>query len=450
MTSNILIVDDEINSLKVLSAALKSNKYKVETARTAENALVMIRNNHYHLIISDYKMPGMDGEKLLEKVKTFNPEVPFILLTAHGTIELAVNAMHKGAYTYLTKPVNLNILKSVVNDVLSFGESENHDTTQDKHQFLNIIGNSKPMQEVFSLIRRVGKTDANILILGESGTGKELVARAIHYNSLRADKPFIPIDCTTIPVELIESELFGYEKGAFTGATDCKIGLVEMAMGGTIFFDEIGDLDPALEKKLLRFLQEKEIRRVGGKEKIEVDVRVISATNRNIEEAVETGEFRADLYYRLNVITIHLPPLRKRDGDIPLLASHYLDHFRKKNKKNIYQIDQEAMSVLTNYDWPGNVREFENVMERAVILCPYETINVECLPRKLLFSEENEPSKQQKFNLPEMEKQIILKALDKTSWNQSQAAQLLGISRKQLRTKMKNIGLLSRKTDIIK
>ncbi|RME64340.1 MAG: sigma-54-dependent Fis family transcriptional regulator, partial [Nitrospirae bacterium] len=294
-------------------------------------------------------------------------------------------------------------------------------------------------------IQRVAKTDANVLVLGESGTGKELVARAIHYCSLRADNPFIPIDCTTIPSELMESELFGYEKGAFTCAYDTKVGLIEMANRGTVFFDEIGDLDATLQKKLLRFLQEKEFFRLGGKKKIEVDVRVIAATNRNLEEAVAKGEFREDLYWRLNVISIHLPPLRERKEDIPLLAEHFLQVFAKKNRKDVRGIDREVIEALTSYDWPGNVRELENVMERAVILCPYDTITLECLPRKMQ-EYVNEPSETEEFKLYELEKRVILKALNRTGWNQTRAAELLGITRKQLRTKMKNLGLFQENT----
>ncbi len=442
MKRRILIVDDEVNSLKVLAAALSNEAFSVETARSAEEALAMFQEHHYDLVVSDYKMPGMDGEQLLERVKTQAPEVPFILLTAYGTIELAVNAMRKGAYTYLTKPVNLDHLESVVGDVLLAEERMAGEDVPGQHQFLNIIGKSRAMQEVFSLIRRVGKTDANILILGESGTGKELVARAIHYTSLRADRPFIPIDCTTIPSELMESELFGYEKGAFTGAAERKVGLIEMAQGGTVFLDEIGDLDYVLEKKLLRFLQEKEIHRLGGTSRVKVDVRVLSATNRDIEKEVERGEFRADLYYRLNVIAIHMPPLRERKEDIPLIAAHYLDTFRRKNRKEIRGFSREVLDILMCYDWPGNVRELENVIERAVILCPYDEINAECLPAKLRDPAVGEGCGCDELNLPEMERRIIRKALDKTAWNQSQAARLLGISRKQLRTKMKNHGLL--------
>jgi len=444
MSYTILAVDDEINSLKVLSAALSSDEFFVDTAVSGEEAFAMFKDKHYDLVLSDYKMPGMTGEQLLEKVKTVSPETPFVLLTAYGTIELAVNAMRLGAYTYLTKPVDLNLLENIVNELLLADQQEPDDGTSGRFQFLNIIGKSKPMQEVFSLIRRVSKTDANILILGESGTGKELVARAIHYSSLRVDKPFIPIDCTTIPSELMESELFGYERGAFTGAMDRKIGLIEMAQGGTLFLDEIGDLELALEKKLLRFLQEREIRRVGGKNKIQVDVRVLSATNRDIEKEVEQGEFRTDLFYRLNVITIRIPPLRKRKDDIPLLARHYLEYFNKKNKKNIREFDRTVLEIMKNYDWPGNVRELENIVERAVILCSYDSINVECLPCKLQVIEDEVCEEYNELNLPEMEKRIIKKALDCTSWNQSKAAVLLGISRKQLRTKMKNTGLMNK------
>lgn len=442
MQYNILIVDDEVNSLKVLAAALAGPDYVVATALSGEEAFAMFREKNYDLVISDYKMPGMNGEKLLEKVKTLAPEVPFVLMTAYGTIELAVNAMRKGAYTYLTKPVSLSLLETVVGNVLQPRDQNSDDITPGRHQFLNIIGKTKPMREVFSLIRRVSKTDANILILGESGTGKELVARAIHYSSLRADKPFMPIDCTTIPSELMESELFGYEKGAFTGAADRKIGMIEMSQGGTVFLDEIGDLDYALEKKLLRFLQEKEIHRLGGKSRVKVDVRVLSATNRDIEADVEAKKFRADLYYRLNVITIRIPPLRDRPGDIPLLAGHYLEHFSKKNRREIPGFDDEVMDILQSYDWPGNVRELENVIERAVILCPYNKLNIECLPCKLKLVSDEKCREYSDLNLPEMEKRIIRKALDTTSWNQSRAAIVLGISRKQLRTKMKNLGFL--------
>jgi len=439
----ILLVDDEINSLKVISAALRKGGYEVETARTGEEALAKFRAGSCDLVLSDYKMPGMDGEGLLEKIKLMAPSVPVVLMTGYGTIDRAVNAMKKGAYTYMTKPVNLDALTAVVRDALRAGRPGLREAEAECLQFLNIVGKSKAIEEVFSMVRRVSKTDASVLITGESGTGKELVARAIHYASLKAGGPFIPLDCTTIPSELMESELFGHEKGAFTCAYESKVGLIEMAHGGTIFLDEIGDLDFSLQKKLLRFLQEKEFHKLGGKTKKRVDVRVIAATNTNIEEAVEEGRFRADLYYRLNVITITVPPLRERKDDIPLIAMHFLEAANKKNKKGITGFDDPAMAVLMRYDWPGNVRELENAIERAVILCPYERITTECLPRKLRLMAGEPLGRVDEFNLSEMEKNVVLKALDRASWNQSKAADLLGITRKVLRTKMKNLGILA-------
>jgi two-component system response regulator HydG/two-component system response regulator AtoC len=443
MKNRILVVDDEVNFLRVVSAALKNVGFEVDTARTGEEAYSLFGGDSYDLLLSDYRLPGIDGEKLLDKVRVMDPSVPVILMTGYGTIEHAVNAMRKGAYTYLTKPVNLDLLISMVNEALSRRAPGPED--QASSQFLNIVGRSKAIKEVFSMIRRVGKTDANVLILGESGTGKELVARAIHYSSLKAGGPFIPLDCTTIPAELMESELFGHEKGAFTCAYESKIGLIEMANRGTIFLDEIGELDFALQKKLLRFLQEKEFHRLGGEKKIKVDARVLAATNRDLEEAVQRGSFRADLFYRLNVITINVPPLRERKEDIPLIASHFLETFREKNRKDIRGFDEEVMKIFREYDWHGNVRELENIIERAVIFCPYDQITVECLPRKLSTLAETESRLEGEFNLIEMERRVITKALEKTSWNQSRAADLLGITRKTLRTRMKNLGLLPEK-----
>lgn len=438
MNKKILLVEDEVNILKVLSKVLIKNKFDVETALTGEDALERIKNSKFDLILSDYKLPGMNGETLLEKIKSQNGGTPVILITAHGTIDLAVTAMKKGAYTFLTKPVNLDVLLATIRDALRLKIKKGSDDVHGQYHFLNIVGKTKPMQEVYSMIHRVSKTDASVLILGESGTGKELVARAIHYTSLRSDNPFIPIDCTTIPIELMESELFGYNKGAFTGAYNDKIGLIEMAKGGTVFFDEIGDLDYPLQKKLLRFLQEKNIHRLGGENKIRADVRVLAATNRNIEELVKKGDFRKDLYYRLNVISINMPSLKERKEDIPLLAHHFLENISWKNMKEIRGYEENVLDVLMEHEWPGNVRELENIIERAVILCPYDRINLECLPRNIVPIEDEECIKADSLNLPEIEKKIIVKALEKTSWNQSKAALLLGISRKQLITKMKN------------
>lgn len=444
MRKTILIVDDEKNILRVIKAAL-GKSYDIKTAINSREALSILDSEKVNLILSDFRLPDMDGIELLEKVKRSMPTIPFIIITAYGTIERAVEAMKKGAYTYLTKPVNLDILHSIVREALSEdAHQEGIKSGEESHQLLNLLGKSKAMKEVFAIIRRVSKTDARVLVLGETGTGKELVARAIHYSSMRACKPFITIDCTTIPKDLLESELFGYDKGAFTCAYEDKIGLIEMADGGTVFFDEIGDLEFSLQKKLLRFIQEKEFSRVGANKKVKVDVRIIAATNRDLEESVKRGDFRADLFYRLNVISIYIPPLRERKEDIPILASHFLDLYKKKVGKDIRGIDPEVMKIIIDYEWPGNVRELENVIERAVILCNYDYITRENIPQKLLSLTDNSLSGlggDIELNLFEIEKKVILSALSRSSWNQSMASRLLGISRKQLRTKMKNLDI---------
>lgn len=439
--NRVLVVDDEINTLKVVSAILRKAGFAVGTATTGEDALHKFSESQYDLVLTDCKMPNMDGEELLGKLKSMSPSTPVILMTGFGTIENAVDSMKTGAYSYLTKPLNVDALVSLANEAIRSVDADAEDSPAQDVQFLNIVGKSAPIREVFSMIRRVSKTDANVLILGESGTGKELIARAIHYYSLKCGGPFIPLDCTTIPSELIESELFGHKRGAFTCAYEDKVGLIEMANGGTIFLDEIGDLDYALQKKLLRFIQEKEFNRLGGNKKVSVDVRILAATNMNLEEAVEKGDFRSDLYYRLNVIAIPIPPLRDRKEDIPLLVSHFLEEFNKKNKRDILGIEDSAMGLLMNFDWPGNIRELENTIERAVILCQYDTITLDCIPRKLLPAEGARDADDQ-FNLLAIEKNVITRALDANGWNQSKAAALLGISRKKLRTKMKNLDLL--------
>jgi two-component system response regulator HydG/two-component system response regulator AtoC len=447
MNRNVLLVDDEPNTLKVLSAALKKH-YRVDTAKSAEEALSKFNQGEYSLVISDFRLPGMDGMQLLERVKESVPGIPFIMLTAFGTIERAVDAMKKGAYTYLTKPVNIDALLSITREALhrqdDGASGKDSDDSADRHEFMNLVGKSAAVQEVVSMIKRVSKTDAGILILGESGTGKEIVARAIHHLSLRACGPFIAIDCTTIPEDLVESELFGYDKGAFTCAYTAKIGLLEMADSGTVFFDEIGDLDFRTQKKLLRFIQEKEFHRLGGKAKRKVDARVVAATNRDMEEAVKRGDFRADLFHRLNVIAIQIPPLRERREDIPLLMHHFLQAQCRKIGKQITGFDPGVIDVFQSYEWLGNVRELENVVERAVILCPADVITAECLPQKLSALMSRSPSAvldTTELSLPEIERRVVLSALEKTSWNQSKAAGILGISRKKLRTKMKNFAI---------
>ncbi|AEH22993.1 two component, sigma54 specific, transcriptional regulator, Fis family [Thermodesulfobacterium geofontis OPF15] len=442
MSYKILFIDDEINSLKTISVILKKHNYTVFTAQTVEEGISQLQKHKPHCLLLDYRLPGKDGIEMLKWLKKENINIPVIMLTAYGTIEKAVEAMKLGAFHYLVKPVDPTVLLETIKEAISKHEILSHQEDI-SYKFPEIIAKSQAMREIFYIIEMVADSNSNVLITGESGTGKELVARAIHRLSKRKNHPFIVVDCATIPDNLLESELFGYEKGAFTGATERKIGLIELANSGTIFLDEIGDLSLNLQKKLLRFLQEREIQRLGSLNKIKVDVRVIAATNRDLERAVKEGVFREDLYWRLNVVRIHLPPLRERKEDIPLLVQHFVQKFAKENNRPIPTIEPEVLDVLLNYDWPGNVRELANVIERAVILSTSGVISLKHLPKRILGKE----SKTNDFslntlNLLEMEKALIIKALNETGWNQTKAAQLLGISRKQLRTKMKHHGLL--------
>lgn len=451
MKKRILLVDDEKNILKVISASLKKEGYEVETARSGEEAIGKAKAKQYNLVITDYKLPGLNGLDLLQEFKGRNQNIPVIILTAYGTIEKAVEAMKKGASNYLTKPINIEELNLVVKDAIERHAliEENKALRQrllDKYSFDNIIGKSPSMEEVYKMIRMVSQSNANILIIGESGTGKELVARAIHFASERKDFPFVPVDCAAIPEGLLENEIFGHEKGAYTGAHDKRIGLMEQAHCGTLFLDEVGELSLNLQKKLLRVLQEREFQRLGGKERVKVDIRVIAATNRNLEEDVKEGRFREDLFYRLNVVSIPIPPLRERRDDIPLLAEYFLRKFNKENRKDIRSFDPEVMKLFMNYEWPGNVRELENVIERAVVLCNFDKIILDNIPPNIINSKVEKRHiidlSSENLNLLEVEKKIIQKALNEVHWNQTKASALLGISRKQLRTKMKNLGLL--------
>ena len=444
---NILVVDDERNILRVVATTLKTEQYDVATAQSAEEAAEKFSQGGFDLVITDLKLPGMSGLDLLEQVRAERPDVPVLMITAFGTIETAVDAMKRGAFNYLTKPVNPDELLTVVREALEKYalKRENRSLRTELKQtyaFGNIIGKCAAMNDVFDTVRMVSRTQSSILLIGESGTGKELIARAIHYASERADRPFITIDCATIPSELMESELFGHEKGAFTGAQERKTGLLEQANLGTVFLDEIGELDLQLQKKLLRFLQEREILRVGGGSRIKLNVRIVAATNKDLEQEVREKRFREDLYYRLNVVTIKLPPLRERKDDIPLLAGHFLEKVNRIEGKLITGFEEGAMEAMLAYDWPGNVRELENAVERAAILCPGLTIGVKQLPTKIAALTRGEREPIDEMNLLDTEKRLIIRALTNTSWNQSRAAEVLGITRKQLRTKMKNFGLL--------
>lgn len=444
---NILVVDDEKNILRVVSTTLKDGDYSVDTARSSEDAIEKFNQNQYDLIITDLKLPGIAGMYLLEYIKSRDPDIPVVIITAFGTIENAIEAMKKGAFNYLTKPINADELLTVVKEAIEKYELRRENISlrselKQKYTFSNIVGKSAAMQAIFDVIRMVSKTQSNILITGESGTGKELVAHAIHYDSNRAEKPFVTIDCATIPSEIMESELFGHEKGSFTGAYEKKTGLLEHAHNGTVFLDEIGELDLHLQKKLLRFIQEREILRVGGSGKIKLNVRIIAATNKNLEHEIENKRFREDLFYRLNVLPIKMPPLRERKDDIPLLSNHFLDKLDRIEGKFIKGFEDNVMDIFLKYDWPGNVRELENVIERAYVLCPNVRINLKYLPTRLLDLAQENKETFDEMNLLETEKKLIIKALNRTSWNQSKASDILGISRKQLRTKMKNFELL--------
>ncbi|HMK55077.1 MAG TPA: sigma-54 dependent transcriptional regulator [Dissulfurispiraceae bacterium] len=443
----ILLVDDEINTLKVLSAILKDSGYDVATARTAEEGLDKASKGPFDAAITDYRLPGINGLMLLQELRKKQPDIPVVMLTAFGSIEMAVEAMKIGAFNYISKPVNPDELLTVMREAVAKHSllMENISLKlqlKDRYNFKNIIGKSDIMRELFSLIETVAASSSNVLITGESGTGKELVAKAIHYESPRSDKPFMPIDCTSLPEQLLESELFGHERGAFTGAHERKAGQIEYADGGTVFLDEVGELPLSVQKKFLRFLQEREFLRVGGSNRIKVDVRIISATNRNLDQEVRKGNFREDLFFRLNVIRIHVPPLRERKEDIPMLAAHFLSKCASANAKTISSIDSDVIEAFLGYDWPGNVRELENTIERAVVLCPSPTITIPFLPRAIRDIKAARAGFGEGLNLIETEKRLIMRALEKTSWNQTKASEALGISRKQLRTKMKHHGLL--------
>ncbi len=445
MLGSVLLVDDEINILKVLSAILKKGGYDVATARTAEEGLDKAAKSPFDAVITDYRLPGINGLQFLLALKEHNTGIPVIMLTAFGTIEMAVEAMKRGAFNYIEKPVNPDELLTVVREAVSKHRLlvENvslKSQLKERYNYKNIIGKSEAMQKIYNLIGTVAQSSSNVLITGESGTGKELVAKAIHYESLRSGGAFVTIDCTSVPEQLFESELFGHEKGAFTGAFERKTGQVELANGGTIFLDEIGELPLSVQKKFLRFIQEREFIRVGGSSRVKVDVRIIAATNRDLDAEVKRGSFREDLFFRLNVVRFVIPPLRDRKDDIPVLAAHFLSKYAAANSKTITGIDNEVIDAFMRYDWPGNVRELENAIERAVVLCPAGTITISYLPKAI--RELRGPSGGDGLNLAETERRLLTNALEKTSWNQTKAAEVLGISRKQLRTKMRHHRLL--------
>ncbi len=435
----ILLIEDEKNVVKILSKILQENGYQVDIAFKKEEALNLINSNSYDIILSDFQLPDGNGIEILEIFRKKDKDTPFLIITAYGSINGAVEAMKKGATHYIAKPIDFdNLLK-----ILSFYSEKSKPLTETEN-FHGIIGKSPKMQELFQEISIVSKSDSTVLIEGESGTGKELIAKAIHKLSKRADEPFVAINCSAIPLELFENELFGHEKGAYTGAVGREVGKIELAREGTLFLDEIGELPLYPQAKLLRVLQEKEFYRVGGTELIPANCRFISATNKNLEQLVEEGKFREDLFYRINVVHLRIPPLRERKEDIPLLAKYFLEKFSKIDDKEIYDIDSSAMEILLEYDWPGNVRELENAIERAVVMCQEDIVKPHHLPPRIQKKKSSSTLKAEieTTNLLDLEKKIIHKVLEEVNWNQTKAAEKLGISRKQLRTKMKNFGLL--------
>jgi two-component system response regulator AtoC len=456
----VLIVDDEPNLRKILSAQLTRDGYDALTAEDGEQGLHLLREHHIDLIITDLKMPKVDGMTLLKRALEIEPELPVVLITAHGTIDTAVEALKRGAFDFVTKPFDKDEVRQIVAKALRTRELRGADATPaPSGARFGIIGTSQGIAELYAILERVADTPTTVLITGESGTGKELVARALHEHSSRKDKPFIKVNCAAIPKELIESELFGYERGAFTGAVASKPGRFELANGGTLFLDEIGEIPIEMQVKLLRALQESEFERVGGIKTIRVDVRLVAATNRDLKKLIAAGSFREDLFYRLNVVPIRLPALRERTGDIPLLAEHFLVKFNERLRKKVEGVDTDATEVLVQYPWPGNIRELENVIERAVLFCDESKLHAKDLPPDVrgipvianvplpeadlhaALAGEGGLKEHVKVAMSRLEKELVSRALQQTTGNVTHAARLLKISRKGLQLKMKELGL---------
>jgi two-component system NtrC family response regulator/two-component system response regulator HydG len=442
--ATILVVDDEKNTREALAKILRQDGYNVFAAGDGYQALDIIGRELPDLILADLKMPGMNGIELLARIREKNHDTPFVLMTAFGTVQTAVDALKKGAEDYLTKPVDLDALQSQIERILARGQmireiKELRERLRDKYKFENIIGASPEMQSIFKTIHQIAPSHATVLITGESGTGKELVAAAIHQNSDRADKPYVKVTCSALAENLLESELFGHEKGAFTGAVHSRQGRFEIADGGTLFLDEIGEISHATQVKLLGFLQDREFERVGGNKRFTVDVRLVAATNKDIANAVADGSFRQDLYYRLNVITLEMPPLRERASDIPLLVDHFVKKYARENNKKIEGVTPNAMIALMAYAWPGNVRELENAVERAVVMCNERMIGHRHLPASAAprdTDSDNAPAIPG-ATLAEIEKYSIQKTLEAVGGNRTRAAEMLGVSLRKIQYKLK-------------
>jgi DNA-binding NtrC family response regulator len=451
-TIRILVVDDEKNQRELLQGFLHKKGYSVQAAESGEQALVWLKDHSCEVILTDHKMPGMDGTSLLKETKALFPEIGVVLMTAYGTVERAVEAMKLGAYDYLSKPIDLDellfLLERIENSILLTRENlQLREELKEKFSFEGLITQSPKMEEVLSLVARVAPTQSTVLIRGESGTGKGLIAKIIHYHSPRSTGPMITINCAAIPENLLESELFGHEKGAFTGALFQHRGKFEQAQEGTLFLDEIGDLSPALQAKILRVIQEKTFERVGGNKTLQVDVRVISATHQDLELAIKEGRFRQDLYFRLDVVSLFLPPLRERREDIPWLVDYFLKKFGRENNKDSLEVSKEARELLLRHPYPGNIRELENLVERAVVLSRGPLITTRDLPFHLKegLGEPDGALVPSSLTLPEqleaLEKHLIQQALLEMAGVQTRAAEKLGISERVLRYKLQKYGL---------
>jgi DNA-binding NtrC family response regulator len=447
MKAKLLIVDDEKHIREGLGKALSLDGYDVQLASDGQEAIDKVEEGDVDLVITDLKMPLRSGEELLKDALERYPYLPIIILTGHGTIENAVEAMRNGAYDFITKPLNIDKLSLIVkraleNSSLKRQNRELLNQLKKKYSFEYIIGKSAPMKKVFETIELVAPSRANVLVTGESGTGKEMIADAIHHHSPRREKSYIKVHCAALPESLLESELFGHEKGSFTGAIARKRGRFELANLGTIFLDEIGEISLQTQVKLLRVIQEREFERVGGEERIKVDVRIISASNRNLKDEIERGNFREDLYYRLNVVSIHVPPLRERPDDIPLMVHKFIEEFSKENNREIEGITNGALQALMSYKWPGNVRELRNVIESIVVLTKSRIITEQDLPVGVLSKDEKSSLKiPVGVSLADAEKQLIMFTLEYTGGNKTKASEVLKIGRKTLHRKLSEYGI---------
>ena len=454
----VLVADDEKVIRFVIREALEKQGYLVEEASDGEEVILKSRSNSFDLVILDIKMPKMEGLEVLREIRKIDPGIPVVMITAYGNTQIAMEALKEGAYDYFVKPFDVGEIRIVVKRALEKRRLQTQIERLEtqllqEHRFDKIIGTSARMQEVFALIRKVITNDVTVLICGESGTGKELVAQAVHYNSYRAKKPFVKVSCVAIPETLLESEMFGHEKGAFTGAHQMKPGKFEMAQGGTLFLDEIGDMPLNLQVKLLRVIQERELERIGGTKTIKVDIRLIACTNKDLTQGIQDQTFREDLYFRINVLPIFLPPLRERREDIPILLDHFIKYFNMKLGKQVRDVTNDVMKILMEYRWPGNIREMENVIQRAIILSSGDTITPNLLPPNIHSApplrDLSEFTRDFSVPMPDriqsitenLEEQMIRSALKESNYHRQETADLLGISRKSLHNKMQKYKL---------